>query len=351
MSGFLAGIQGPPIKVDGLNLTLPSFGVVLNALQKNSDVNVISTPHIMTSDNEDAEISVGSSVPFQTAVSGGLGSLGSLAGLGGLTSGLTGTNSASSAGLLGGLGGLGLGGFGLGGVVPIQRQPVELRLKIKPQVNESDFVKLEIDEQVEEISSIDPQRGPTTAKRTVKTTVVAKDQSTVVIGGLIQERTTRGETKVPVLGSIPLLGALFRNTSQIRERTNLLLFLTPYIIRDQADFRRIFERKMKERQEFVARFFGATDQYAVTIDYDRKRGPLSLLRNSVRDEFQKAENGGAGAPNEIVVTPEGQKTKESEKPVEVPRGSLPAPAPTEPAPAPAPAPVPTPAPEPGPQPE
>ncbi len=302
MSGFLAGIQGPPINVSGVNITLPSFGVILNALQTNSDVNVISTPHIMTSDNEDAEIAVGSSVPFQTAISpslGGLSSLGSLGALG--TAGLTGTSAATS---LLGLGGLGsLGGFGLGGIVPIQRQPVELRMKIKPQINESDYVKLDIDVQNEEISSIDPQRGPTTSKRSIKTTVVAKDQSTVVIGGLIQERTTRGETKVPILGSLPVLGALFRNTDIIRERTNLLIFLTPYVIRDQSDFRRIFERKMKERQEFVSRFFGNTEQYKVTVDYARKLGPLANLRDEIEKEFQKAENGGPGSPNEHVVTP------------------------------------------------
>jgi general secretion pathway protein D len=293
LSGFLAGIQGPPIKVEGLNITLPSFGVVLNALQKNSDVNVISTPHILTSDNNEAEIAVGSNVPFQTAVPsfGGLGTLGSLAGT------ATGTGTSSALGSLG----LGTLGLGLGGFTPIQRQPVELRLKIKPHVNESDFIKLEIDEQVEEISSIDPQKGPTTAKRAVKTTVVAKDQSTVVIGGLIQERTTRAEAKTPILGSIPIISFFFRNTSEVKERTNLLLFLTPYVIRDQSDFRAIFERKMKERQEFVARFFGTSEQYAVTVDYDRKKGPLSIIRDSVREEFSKAENGGAGGKNERVI--------------------------------------------------
>lgn len=306
LNGFLAGIQGPPIKVDGLSLALPSFGVVLNALQTDSDVNVISTPHLMTSDNEEAEIAVGSQVPFQTAAAsgiGGLGGLGSLAGLGGLT-GAGGTNGLSSS-LLSGLGGLsGFGQGGFGGVIPVQRQPVELRLKIKPQVNESDFVKLEVDQQIEEISSVSQSLGPTTSKRSIKTTVVAKDQNTIVIGGLIQERTTRGETKTPFLGSIPILGKLFRAETTNKERVNLLLFLTPYVIRDQSDFRRIFERKMKERQEFVARFFGSSDEYRVAVDWERKKGPLANLRRTVKDEFQKAENGGTGAPGETIVTPD-----------------------------------------------
>src|SRR5207253_5465668 len=125
---------------------------------------------------------------------------------------------------------------GLGGLgslyAPIQRQNVELRLRIKPQISASDSVRLEVDEQTDEIASVDKQLGPTTSKRSAKTTVVAKDQETVVIGGLIQERSTRSVQKVPVLGSLPLLGWLFRNESTKKTKTNLLLFLTPYIIRD-----------------------------------------------------------------------------------------------------------------------
>lgn len=291
LSGFLAGLQGPPIEIQDLGIKLPSFGVVLNALQRNSDVNVISTPHILTTDNEEAEITVGSNVPFQAAFAPNLGPLTGLAG---------GTGTSAAGGLSSLFGGVG----GLGSLyAPIQRQPVELRLKLKPQINESDFVRLEVDEQVEEISSIDPQLGPTTAKRSVKTVIVAKDQSTVVIGGLIQERITRSETKVPILGSLPIVGALFRSTNNTKERTNLLLFLTPYIIRDQADFRRIFERKMKERKEFVARFFGASEEYAVAIDWDRKQGPLAALRESVADTFEKAEYGGPGGRGQTVVRP------------------------------------------------
>lgn len=297
LSGFLAGLQGPPIELQDLGIKLPSFGVVLNALQRNSDVNVISTPHILTTDNEEAEITVGSNVPFQAAFAPNLGPLTGLAG---------GTGTSAAGGLSSLFGGVG----GLGSLfAPIQRQPVELRLKLKPQINESDFVRLEVDEQVEEISSIDPQLGPTTAKRSVKTVIVAKDQSTVVIGGLIQERITRSETKVPILGSLPIVGALFRATNNTKERTNLLLFLTPYIIRDQTDFRRIFERKMKERKEFVARFFGASEEYAVAIDWDRKQGPLAALRESVADTFEKAENGGPGGRGQTVVRP-GDKARE-----------------------------------------
>lgn len=331
LSGFLAGVQGPPLKIDSLGgLQLPAFGVVLNALQKNDDVNVISTPHLLTSDNEEAEISVGSNVPFQAAYSPNLGAL----------SGLSGTGTSAVGGLSSLVGGIG----GLGSLyAPIQRQPVELRLKLKPQINESDFVRLEIDEQIEEIASSDPQLGPTTAKRSVKTTVVAKDQATVVIGGLIQERLVRSENKVPILGSLPVIGTLFRSTTTRKDRTNLLLFLTPYIIRDQSDFRRIFERKMKERQEFVARFFGSTESYSVNIDWERKRGPLALLSRNINDTFQRVENGGQGAPDETVVTPA------TDEPIPVPPGAIqPAPGAAEPPAAPAEPASPEPAPPPPP---
>ena len=293
LGGFLAGLQGPPITVPGLNITLPSFAILLNALQSSSDVNVISTPHVIMTDNTEGEITVGQNVPFQAGYAPG--------GLSSLTSGSTTTTPGTATGALtGSL--VGLGGIG-SLYAPIQRQNVELRLRIKPQINESDYVRLDVDEQTEEIASNDPVLGPTTAKRSAKTTVVAKDQETVVIGGLIQERTIRGVKKVPVLGSLPVLGWLFRNETSKKTKTNLLLFLTPYIIRDQADYRRIFERKMAERAEFVKRFYGEDIISEGAIDYDRKPGPLSRVRRGTQQELNRYENGGPGGEDERVIRP------------------------------------------------
>jgi general secretion pathway protein D len=293
LGGFLAGLQGPPITVPGLNISLPSFAILLNALQSSSDVNVISTPHVIMTDNTEGEITVGQNVPFQAGYAP------SLSGLSSLATGATGTTGTTASGIspLVGLGGLG------SLYAPIQRQNVELRLKIKPQINESDYVRLEVDEQTEEIASVDKQLGPTTSKRSAKTTVVAKDEETVVLGGLIQERTIRDVKKVPVLGSLPVVGWLFRNESSKRTKTNLLLFLTPYIIRDQADYRRIFERKMAERAEFVKRFYGDEVGYQANVDYSKKPGPLSRMRRGVRDELNKVENGGPGSASERVIGP------------------------------------------------
>lgn len=293
MGGFLAGIQGSPIPaVAELGVNLPSFGVILHAMTSSSDVNVLSTPHLLTTDNEEAEITVGQNVPFQAGYAPqGISNL-----LGG--QGQQGNNIA------GGLLGSALGGFGLSSFyAPIQRQNVELKLKIKPQINESDYVRLEIDQQTEEIAEQDPVLGPTTARRTAKTVIVAKDQSTVVIGGLVQERTIKSVAKTPILGDIPVLGWLFRDNSTTKAKTNLLLFLTPYIIRDQDDFRRIFERKMREREQFIATFYGTSTEYEVPIDFARKAGPVALLARDVENEMNRLENGGPGTRGEVRIAP------------------------------------------------
>jgi general secretion pathway protein D len=329
--GFLAGIQGPIIpELKQYGLSVPSFGVVVHALEASSDVNVLSTPHILTTDNEEAEITVGQNVPFQAGFSPSSLST-AAAGAGGAASSLL-------AGATGGLGSL---------FAPIQRQNVELKLKIKPQINEGDLVRMVVDEQTEEIASQDPVLGPTTSKRTAKTTIVVRDQQTVVIGGLIQERTISSVNKVPILGDIPILGHLFREEQKHKLRTNLLLFLTPYIIRDQSDFQRIFQRKMKERQQFVEQFYGHDKQYEPYIDYTRKSGPLARMRAQLAIESDRVENGGTGSKTgERAILPRGRANLDPSAlpPSLRPAGPEVAPPPpaTEPVPAPAPAPAPAP---------
>ncbi len=310
--GFLAGIQGPAIpELTKLGITIPSFGVILTALQSTNDVNVLSTPHLLTTDNEDAEITVGQNVPFQSGFSTSpISSLGSVPGL-----------PPGLGNLLGGGG----GGTPFGSIT---RTNVDLKLSVKPQINESDYVRMVIQEQIEEIASIDPVLGPTTSKRSAKTTVIAKDQETIVIGGIMQDRTLESATKVPLLGDIPLLGHLFRSTSKKKVKTNLLLFLTPYIIKDSSDFRRIFERKMKERQQFVEQFYGAVTGYDVAIDFSRKPGPIARMTQVMNKESERFENGGPGTAGEKLIAP-GQNPRVPVGPV-----SMPARAPTEPAPAP-----------------
>lgn len=286
LGGFLTGLAGP-VSADFKALTgveFPSIGLVIRALQSNSDVNVLSTPHLLAADNEESEISVGQNVPFQSGYAP--------TGLTSLLSGATGSTATSLAGLS-------------SYIAPIQRQNVELKLKIKPQINEGDNVKLTIEEQTEEIASTDQLLGPTTSKRSIKTQIVARDQSTIVIGGLIQDRATKTVKKIPILGSLPIIGWLFRDTETTKQKTNLLLFLTPYIIRDESDYRRIFERKRKEQQEFIEAFYGTSSKFDVAVEWDRKSGPFSRIRRAVNEETLRLENGGTGLPGEGMTQPPG----------------------------------------------
>ena len=237
----------------------------MRALASNNDVNVLSTPHILTTDNEQAEIVVGDNVPFVSGFVGGGG-----------------------GGLPGGAGGL-TGGLGLLPTVNVQRQDVALTLKITPRINAASFVTLEIDQVVEEISRFDERLGPTTSKRSVKSTVVVKDQNTVVIGGLQKSKQSNSKTAFPFLGEIPIIGYLFRSSTKKRERVNLLLMLTPYVIEGPNDFKTIMKRKLEEHREFAERFHKKGDKLVLNIDYRKKHGVLESIRQSIREVRKEQE--------------------------------------------------------------
>jgi general secretion pathway protein D len=113
----------------------------------------------------------------------------------------------------------------------------------------------------------------------------------VVIGGLIRNAVRRGTTRIPFLGDIPILGVLFRTENRTVERRNLLLFMTPYVIRDQSDLRRIFERKMRERQEFLDRYFvfSESQDFHPLVDYTRTNGMIEEIRQAIRELRVQAE--------------------------------------------------------------
>jgi general secretion pathway protein D len=268
---MLAGILGPvltPAEAAGLGsaatstVDIPSFGVLINALQTNNDVDVLSNPHILIMNNEDGEISVGQRVPFPV----------STLGLGG--------SGAGAAGALGGLGGL-----GLGGIFPqVQREKVALEMKLTPHVNEHDIIRLEVDEKISELAPGSSNLGPSTSERTAKTIVVAKDQQTILIGGLMSDKVIKSSTKIPLLGDIPILGFFFRTSTNHVVKTNLIIALTPYVINDQSDLRRVLEKKMKERREFVERFGGEErPNLESEVDYRRKRGMLEEINRAARE--------------------------------------------------------------------
>ncbi len=293
--GSMAGIigKGVDVPVGSSTVSLPSFGVVLKWLQSSSNANILSTPHILTTDNEQASIEVGTKIPFQRGTA-----LPSLGGLGSFGTG-TGVNGNNAASALGGLG----GGFG-NLFSAVDRIDVSLKLSITPHINESNKIRMEIDQQIEDVSGQDERtQQPITANRSAKTVVVVDDQQTIVLGGLMRDKTTMSESKLPLLGDLPLLGWLFKQRTVNVEKVNLLLVLTPYIISEQDDFQRIFERKIAEHEEFAAEYYGDSSEYRAHIDYRKKSGPFARLASLVKKEKERYENGGAGDGSEVLVKP------------------------------------------------
>ncbi len=196
---FLAAIDGT-VTLGGT--TFPNIGALVTALQTKGDVEVLSTPHLLTTDNEEAEIVVSDNLPFKTSTvydSNG--------------------NPRDN----------------------FEYKDVGLTLRFTPQINDDDFVKLKVYQETSSVisSTTASQLAPTTTKRTARTTVVVKDGATVVIGGLIQDNKDLNQSQVPCLGDIPLLGALFKNQNNSMGKTNLMIFLTPHVVRDQLKLEKL----------------------------------------------------------------------------------------------------------------
>ncbi len=286
------GLIGPPVDipaggVDGGTVSVSLIGFTLKALQTTTNVNVLSTPHILTLENEEAEIQVGKRRPYSTlGIGGGLGNLGGLlGGLGGLGGN---TGNLGNLGNLGGLGGLGLGGLGLGGLgnAGVQYVDIDLTLKIKPTVNASDFVRMEIEQSIDDIDGLGVGDAPITSKRKVSNVVEVRDGQAVVIGGLIRDQESETVAKVPFLGDIPLLGLLFRKTTKTTEKRNLIMIIVPHVIKDPSDLKRLHEKRMEEYREFARTMAEREKEYAGELDYRKKSG----LLHDVHETVQKARS-------------------------------------------------------------
>ncbi|MBI5509539.1 MAG: type II secretion system secretin GspD [Deltaproteobacteria bacterium] len=327
--GSVAGIIGKGIsfKIGDENVSIPSFGVILKALQSSSTAQILSTPHVLTTDNEEASIEVGQKIPFRRGTSmpglGGFPAVGGVGGAGGVGGNLGGFNAGAASQLLGNM------------FSSVDRIDVSLKLTLTPQINERDKVRLKIDQQVEDVVGKDESTDtPITANRSTKTTVVVDDQETVVLSGLMRDRVRDSESKIPILGDLPLIGWLFKQRSTDIEKVNLLLVLTPYIIHDRSDFQRIFERKMAEYDEFAAEFYGNRPEYRAYVDFNRKSGPLARLATALKREQSKVENGGSGDAGEILIQPDGVAADELAPATEAEPDSIVVPPEVTPAPAP-----------------
>ena len=206
-SGYTMGIFRESITVG--SITVPNLGALVNAYKKEKDVHILSTPQILTTDNEEASITVGKNIPYQTK------------------SGVDGTSSTYES---------------------YEYKDVGILLKITPQISKDRMVRLLINQEVSRLDTTATvvASQPTTLKRTITTTVIVNDKNTVVIGGLIDNSYSNLEFKTPCLGDIPGFGNLFSSVSKADEKTNLYVFLTPHVIQNPAEATEIYQEKQND---------------------------------------------------------------------------------------------------------
>lgn len=219
-AGFAMGVFGEAVNIAGISF--PSIAAVIQAYKKDRDVNILSTPQLLTTDNQEATITVGKNIPFQTTTS-------------------TTNNDTYNS---------------------FEYRDVGKTLKITPQINKDRMVRLNLSLEVSALESTTDFR-PTTLKRTVETTVMVRDNSTVVIGGLIDDNFSQTEYKVPCLGDIPGLGWLFKSRAKGNEKSNLFIFITPRVIQNPEEAKTILgskKNKMDQMREMQIKLYqGGTD--------------------------------------------------------------------------------------------
>ena len=219
--------QGLAIGVAKGTITLPGVGVITNlqflarALETMSKANILSTPNLLTLDNEEARIIVGQNVPFITGQF---------------------VTPASS------------GAATVNPFQTVERRDVGLTLRVRPQISESGTIKLVIYQEVSSVQDSSNPAGIITNMRAIETNVLVDDGAIVVLGGLVQDSVSNTTDKVPVLGDLPLIGQLFRFETRRQQKTNLMVFLRPYIVREDADARGL----TVDRYDVMRRFQEAT---------------------------------------------------------------------------------------------
>jgi general secretion pathway protein D len=229
--GFGATNLGPRVEaasgdLQGLGIGLwkqvdgkPQIGAILKALENNTSVNILSTPHVLTSNHQEATITVADNVPYVSQ------------------SRVTELDPATPT-----------------AIRTFDFKDVGIILKVRPHVSGA-LVRMQIDATFSKLiqgTTVTDSETPTTDKREVKTLIAIHSDSTVVIGGLMRDDKEKTVKKVPVLGDLPLLGALFRSQSETVQKTNLLLFITPHVLTDQASLAEMTDRKTQEQNDHEA---------------------------------------------------------------------------------------------------
>ncbi len=245
--GLAMGVIGRALSYGGI--TFPSYSALINAVRTDEDFNILSTPQILTTDNVEAEVRVAQNIPFQTRVDQG-------------------TEITSRA------------------ISTFEYRDVGVILKVTPQINQNRLVRLKIEQEVRNVirDSTRDSAGnlilaPVTNVRSAKTTVIVRDGETVVLGGLIQDLERGDESRVPCLGNIPVLGWAFKAKSRQSEKTNLLVFLTPHIVKEPEEVRALSQRKDDEIRDAISKQEGIVgrglDPFAAGKPEPKKEEPES----------------------------------------------------------------------------
>ena len=246
--GIVAGIIGQSATV--LGLTIPSYSVLFNALADKSRAKILATPSVMAMDNEVAKFKSGKNIPYERGRS-----------FSSPTSTDVPPNSTN---------------------VNIDRIDLNLELEVKPHISNDASVLLELKHDAKDEGDA-TSLGPTWTTRSFETRVLVRDQQTVVIGGLMQERVISSSSQVPLLGDLPIIGYLFKSTMKRKLKSNMLILLTPYIVHNQLELQMIKERKLREHEEFVGSL-GAFEsmKYTPKMDYAKKRGLIEEINRSLQ---------------------------------------------------------------------
>lgn len=248
------------VTVNNQKVKIPFVPLLLQAIETVSDLEVLSQPSLVTVDNEEASIVVGQEVPFITS---------------------TASPQRSAAG------DVNIGTYG--GYTRVEREEVGVKLTVTPQISEGDNVLLEIEIEVsavagasQTVGSVDIL-GPTTNKSLIKNKVLVKDGATAVLAGLIRDTADRKQVQPPVLGDLPVLGWLFRNKTNVREKRNMVVLVTPHIVKEGIDLDRVTEAK-------VADYHDTNVEELFQQGFFRKVKMKSEKRKSYRPTYEHAES-------------------------------------------------------------
>ncbi len=238
LNSLIGGIPNSPVAFGGeFNPnTGKGMGLLVQALKNDSDTNILSTPSVVTLDNEEASLSSGKEVPFQTGTYANS------------NSGSTSSNPFTT----------------------FNREEVGILLKVKPQISKGNAVRLEIEQESSKVEAGGKEGLQTTTKNTIKTNVMIEDGELLILGGLIEDTYTQSEAKVPLLGDIPLLGRLFKSASKSKDKQVLMMFIRPTIIRNPEDAKNLSDERF---------------EHLISRDLDGKK--KSLLSDQLKEIIQQ----------------------------------------------------------------